>query len=170
MDIIVHILRPSSTGRPFFKEYCRHQHRRTFCFYFAPLWVIRERPSVPQKRHTREERQKGVFCVYCFWRDLKAFGEFVFSTIFFFKLASQGGELWAFISEWKACGWHPEQRGLSARPRQTSVPGLYSKILEQRERAVVGRGWVKEGGRKMEGSRKREGGSGGVWECMFFFL
>lgn len=66
------------------------------------------------------------------WRHLESLF-FSTTSLFFLKLASQEGELWAFISEWKACGWHPEQRGLSARPRQTSVPGLYSKILEQGE-------------------------------------
>lgn len=104
----------------------------------------------------------------CFWRHLE---RFFFPTLRFFREGrGRGGgigftrsELWAFISEWKACGWHPEQRGLSARPQQTSVPGLYSKILEQGEGL-----WWEGGGRGWRGERKRGGGGVGVLRVFFF--
>lgn len=117
--------------------------------------------------HDGEETKRCAHICTAFegtWRHLESL---FFSTSFFFlKLASQEGELWAFISEWKACGWHPEQRGLSAWPRQTSVPGLYSKILEQGEGL-----WWKWGGRGWWGRGK--GGGGGVrggLGCVFFFM
>lgn len=99
---------------------------------------------------------KGVWRV-CFYSPPHRLLLFLllFVPRFFLKLAPQEGELWAFISEWKACGWHPEQRGLSAWPQQTSVPGLYSKDPGAGERGCDGK--------EEEVGRRQRGGGTSVW-------
>lgn len=119
--------------------------------------------ATTREQYMAERRQKGVLIYVLLLKGLEGIWRVCFFSTpsFFWKLASQEGELWAFISEWKACGWHPEQRGLSARPRQTSVPGLYSKNPGAGRGAVVGRGWE-----RVAGKRKR----GGVRGLGFFFF
>lgn len=157
-----------SINEEYLQKYSRQQHFITFHFRLLLRPGFKEKKKsvadvVQAGSNTGRWGQKGVliYCIFCFWRHLKAFVEFVFFHLPFFFFLEIGFTRRQAVSLhlWMKSMWLASR---TAGSFSTAPADICSWFVQQNpgagRGAVVEMGWERLVGKR---ERRRRGGGGG---------